>query len=76
MNSFVSAAQIGATLQRSLLSKLQDANQALSRGNLTAARNKLAEFKSHVAAKSGQGIAPPAAELLITDADYVIGTLR
>ena len=58
------------------MSKLQDANQALSRGNVTAARNKLTELKSQVAAKSGQGIAPPAAELLIADADYVVGTLR
>lgn len=76
VTSFVSSGQIDAPLGRSLLTKLQDANQALSRGNVTAARNKPTEFKNQVTAKSGLGIAPPAAELLIADADYVIGTLR
>ena len=76
VNNFVSAGEINAQLGRSLLSKLQDANQALSRGNVTATQNKLTEFKNQVAAKSEQGIAPAAAELLIADADYVIGTLR
>ena len=61
---------------RSLLVKLQDARQALSRGSVTATRGKLSDFKSQVAAKSGQGIVPSAAQVLLADADYVLGTLR
>jgi len=76
VNSFVSTGQIDAPLGRSLLSKLQDANLALSRGNVTVTRNKLTEFKNQITTKSGQGIAPAAAQLLSADADYVIGTLR
>jgi Beta-propeller repeat len=76
VNSFVSAGQIDASVGRSLLVKLQDAKQALLRGSVTSARGKLSDFKSQVSAKSGQGIAPSAAQLLIADADYVLGTLR
>ena len=60
---------------RSLLSKLEDAKHALARGNLTGARGKLTDFKNQVSAQSGQAIAPAAAQLLVADADYVIGTL-
>jgi hypothetical protein len=76
VNSFVAAGQIDSSVGRSLLVKLNDAKQALSRGSVTAARGKLSDFKSQVSAKSGQGIAPSVAQLLIADADYVIGTLR
>ena len=44
-------------------------------GNLTAARSKLTDFKSQVSAQSGRSISPSAAQLLIADADYVLGTL-
>jgi hypothetical protein len=76
VNTFVASGQIDASVGRSLLSKLNDANQLLSRGNLTGARGKLGDFKSLVSSKSGQGITPTVAQLLIADADYVIGTLR
>ena len=76
VNSFVSAGQIDASVGRNLLVKLQDAKQALSRSSVNAARGKLSDFKSQVSAKSGQGITPSAAQLLIADADYVLGTLR
>jgi hypothetical protein len=76
VNSFVAAGQIDASVGKSLLVKLNDAKQALARGSLTAARGKLSDFKSQVAAKSGQGIAPSAAQVLLADADYVLGTLR
>jgi hypothetical protein len=76
VDAFVSAGQIDASVGRSLVSKLGEAKQALTRGNLTAAGNKLTDFKSQVLAKSGKGIGPGAAQLLIADADYVIGTLR
>jgi hypothetical protein len=75
VNTFIAAGQIDASSGRSLLSKLEDAKQMLSRGNLTAARSKLTEFKSQVSAQSGRSISPSAAQLLIADADYVIGTL-
>jgi hypothetical protein len=76
VNSLVSSRQIDPSVGRSLLVKLQEAKQAISRGSLTAARGKLSDFKSQVSAKSGQGITPAAAQLLIADADYVLGTLR
>jgi hypothetical protein len=75
-NTFIAAGQIDASVGRSLLSKLGDAKQALSRGNLAAARGKIADFRNQVSAQAGQAISPAAAQLLIADADYVIGTLR
>ena len=75
VNTFIAAGQIDASGGRSLLSKLEDAKQLLSRGNLAAARNKLADFKTQVSAQSGRSISPSAAQLLIADADYVLGTL-
>ena len=76
VNAFVSEGQIDRSLERSLLTKLEDAAQALARGNPKAARSKLTDFRNQVAAQSGLAIAPAAAQLLIADADYVIGTLR
>ena len=76
VNTFISGGQIDVSAGRSLLSKLEDAKHALARGNLTGARGKLTDFKNQVSAQSGQAIAPAAAQLLVADADYVIGTLR
>jgi FIMAH domain/Beta-propeller repeat len=76
VNTFAASGQINPSVGRSLLAKLDDAKQALSRGNVVAARSKLLDFKSQVSAKIGQGISPAAAQLLIADTDYVIGTLR
>jgi photosystem II stability/assembly factor-like uncharacterized protein len=76
VDTFISGGQITVSIGRSLLSKLEDAQQALARGNLTAARSKLTDFKKQISAQSGQAIAPAAAQLLVTDADYVIGTVR
>ena len=75
-NTFIAAGQIDASIGRSLLAKLDDAKQALARGNLAAARSKISDFKNQVAAQIGQGVSPAAAQVLTTDADYVIGTLR
>jgi cytochrome c len=75
VNTFIAAGQIDASGGRSLLSNLQDAKQLLSRGNLAAARSKLTDFKSQVSGKSGRSISPSAAQLLIADADYVLGAL-
>jgi hypothetical protein len=76
VNSFIAKEQIDAPSGRGLLAKLNDAKQALGRGNLNAARSKLTEFRNQLSAQRGHGIATAVAELLITDADYVIGTLR
>ena len=75
VDSFVAAGQIDASAGRSLRSKLEDAKQLLSRGNLAAARSKLTDFKTQVSAQSGRSISPSAAQLLIADAVYVLGTL-
>jgi len=61
---------------KSLLAKLNDAKQAAQRGNKTAAINKLQEFIDLVRAQSGQHITVDAAQILVADAQYVIGTLR
>ena len=75
VNTFVSTGQIDASTGRSLLAKLQDAKQQVSRGNPAAAQSKLRDFKNQVSAQSGQSISPSAAQLLIADADFVIFTL-
>jgi large repetitive protein len=61
---------------KSLLAKLNDAKQAAERGNKTAAINKLAEFMDLVRNQSGRHIASDAAQILVADAQYVIGTLQ
>jgi photosystem II stability/assembly factor-like uncharacterized protein len=76
VNTFVATGEIDARAERSLLSKLEDAKQALARGSLTAARGSLTDFKSRVLAQSGQTISLAAAALLIADANYVIGTFN
>jgi hypothetical protein len=76
VDSFLAAGEIDASAGRSLLSKLEAAKEALSRGNLTGARSKITDFKNQVSAQSGRSISPAAAQRLVADADYVIGTLR
>jgi hypothetical protein len=60
---------------KSLLAKLNEAKQALSRGNKKTASNKLLDFKDQVLAQNGKKIAADAASLLITDADFVLSTI-
>ena len=61
---------------KSLLSKLNDAKQAVQRGNKMAAINKLQEFIDLVRAQNGRHITPDAAQILVADAQYVISMLR
>jgi photosystem II stability/assembly factor-like uncharacterized protein len=75
VNTFVRTGEIDASRGRNLLAKLEDAQQALARGNLAAARGALNDFKSQVSAQSGKSITPSAAQLLVADADFVIFTL-
>jgi hypothetical protein len=58
-----------------MLAKLQDARDALARGSVTAARNKLEDFISYVGLRTGRAVTAEAAELLSGDARYVLGTL-
>ena len=61
---------------KSLLSKLEDAKQAVARGSNKAAINKLNEFIDQVNVQINQHITSSAGYLLVTDAQYVIATLR
>jgi len=63
------------SLRKSLLGKLNEAQAGLDRGNTNAARNKLGDFMDQVSAQNGKHIAPHVAQLLITDAQFVLGTL-
>ena len=71
VNAYVTEGRIDRATQKDLLAKLQNAQTALDRGKLADARQKLSDFitvcKKRVAA------AP--ATVLITDAQYVLGTL-
>jgi uncharacterized repeat protein (TIGR01451 family) len=60
---------------KSLQSKLNDAKQAAQRGNRTAAINKLQDFIGLVQAQSGKHVTADVGQILVADAQYVIGTL-
>jgi hypothetical protein len=60
---------------KSLLAKLNEAKQALSRGNKKTASSKLMDFKDQVLAQKGKKIATDAASLLITDVNFVLSTI-
>jgi hypothetical protein len=77
VNLFAAQGQIDdSRMVRSLLSKLEDAKDAIARGSNKAAINKLNEFIDQVNAQVGQHITASAAQLLVTDARYVIATLQ
>jgi uncharacterized repeat protein (TIGR01451 family) len=59
-----------------LLAKLNDAQDAIDKGKNNVAVNKLREFIDQVNGRAGRSIAPDAAQLLVTDAQYVIVTLQ
>jgi hypothetical protein len=65
-----------STTANGLLGKLNDAAQALQRGNKAVAINKLQDFINRVTAQSGRHISADAAQILVADAQYVIETLR
>jgi 2',3'-cyclic-nucleotide 2'-phosphodiesterase (5'-nucleotidase family) len=56
----------------SLLTKLEGAQAALGRGNVTAAANKLEAFINEVMAQNGKHVAPEAAEALAMDAEWFL----
>jgi photosystem II stability/assembly factor-like uncharacterized protein len=58
-----------------LLAKLADARAALQRGNLNLTANKLQEIVNYCTRESGDAMSHSVAKLLITDAQFVLGTL-
>jgi hypothetical protein len=75
VNAFTATRAIDATAASPMLGKLQDARDALARGNVASARKKLEDFIDYVGLRTGRGVTAEAAELLIGDARYVLGTL-
>jgi len=76
VNYFAQNGEIdGNKLWKSLLGKLNEAQEAVRRGNTNVAVSKLKDFIDQLNAQSGKHITTNAASLLITDAGYVIGQL-
>lgn len=77
VNVFAGQAKIDdAGTVSGLLKKLNDAKQAVQGGKKPAAISKLQDFIGLVEAQRGRHITVDAAQILIADAQYVIGTLR
>ena len=72
VETFAAQGLITRPMSHSLLTKLADAKQALERDNVSAARNKLRDFRDQVFAQAGKSIAASAAQVLLADADYVL----
>ena len=73
VNAFAARGSIDTTTRAALLGKLEDARQALARGNANSARNKLEDFITYVTVRTGRGVTADAADVLVTDARYVLG---
>jgi FIMAH domain-containing protein/beta-propeller repeat-containing protein len=71
VNTFAAQGSIASNTALSLISKLEDAKRALDRGNVTAARGKLDEFRDQVSAQQGKSIATGAAQVLLDDTAFV-----
>jgi hypothetical protein len=69
------ATQMNASAYNTLQAKLTGARDALRRGSIVTARNKLEEVIDYCQRQSGQAISAVAAGALIADAQYVLGTL-
>jgi cytochrome c len=77
VNAFVADGRINdSNTANGLLAKLNDARDAMDKGKNSVGANKLREFTDQVNGRAGRSIAPDAAQLLVTDAQYVIGTLQ
>jgi hypothetical protein len=69
------ATQMNLSVYNTLRAKLTGARDALGRGSIVTARNKLEEVIDYCQRQSGQTISVVAAASLIADAQYVVGTL-
>ena len=76
VNTFGDQQQMDEALRRSLLAKLDDAKQAVARGNSKVAFNKLNDLIGQINTNTGQRITQSAGRVLVTDASYVIATLQ
>ena len=65
-----------ASTVRVLLKKLNEAKQAMQGGKKTVAVSKLQDFIGLVQDQRGRHITVDAAQILVSDAQSVIGTLR
>jgi hypothetical protein len=75
VNTFNSQGQIDPSMARNLQSKLSAAKQALDRGNASAARANLSDFADVVSAQSGARMSVAAAGVLLSDDQFVLGTM-
>jgi uncharacterized repeat protein (TIGR01451 family) len=76
VNTFTAQNKIDdASIVRSLLAKLNDARDLMQRGKKAAAIDKLQGFIDQVTAQRERHISADAAQILVADAQYVIGTL-
>lgn len=76
VNAFIADGRINDSNANGLLAKLNDAQDAIDKSKNSVGANKLREFIDQVTGRAGRSIAPDAAQLLVTDAQYVIGTLQ
>jgi hypothetical protein len=75
VNTFAAQRKIDPSTQKSLLAKLNDAQQAFDRGNVIVVRNKLNDVITIVNTQTGKSIAVDAANVLVTDTQYVLSAL-
>jgi hypothetical protein len=71
VNLYAQQGAIDGNLQKTLLSKLNEAKSAMQRGNTASASGTLRDFIDQCQAKSGRGIQADVAAALITDGQYV-----
>jgi hypothetical protein len=72
VNRYLAAGKINSKLATALLSKLDAAASARNRGRCNAAAGDYELFIDQVTAQTGKAIDPTAAQILITDAQYLI----
>jgi len=76
IDSFLQSGTIdSAGIANSLAVKLNAAQKKINQGNIKAAEKNLQAFINHVEAQSGKHITVEAADILIADAEYMIGSL-
>jgi uncharacterized repeat protein (TIGR01451 family) len=75
VNGFIADGRIDDAAN-GLRAKLSEAQDAIDRDKNIVAVNKLQEFIEQVNGRAGRSIAPDAAQFLVRDAQYVIGTLQ
>ena len=73
--ALVRSLALSGGLERALLSKLEDAADALARGNVRLAIHRLSDFASQVEAKRGRAIAEADAQRLLAYAEGLIASL-